>query len=114
MAMATSVRAMRPNEEGLIPAAGYIRVSTDKQSERFSPEVQRAAIQAFAQQHGYDLVTVEQDVQRGRVVERAGYQRLLTGVRQGTTHAVLVFMFDRWGRKGAEWIERAHELERAG
>lgn len=99
-------------EDGLIPAAAYIRVSSDHQAENYSPEVQRAGIARAAAQQGYALALVEQDVEKGRVVSRKGYQAILDAVAGGTIHAVLVYKFDRWGRDGSEWIKRAAWLER--
>ncbi len=97
-----------------VAAAGYVRVSTAKQEDGYSPEIQREAIRAFAAQRGYTLVLEESDVKKGRVVTREGYQRILDGVRAGIVHTVIVYMFDRWGRDGGEWVVRARELERAG
>ncbi len=38
--MATSVHAARSSVTGLVPAAGYVRVSTGKQAKKLSPEAQ--------------------------------------------------------------------------
>src|ERR1700688_1391458 len=46
----------------------------------------------------------EEDHERGSKVSRTGYQRIIEAVRQGTIHVVLVYMFDRWGRDGVEWL----------
>jgi DNA invertase Pin-like site-specific DNA recombinase len=80
----------------------------------YSPDVQRDAIKRLAMQEGFLLSMVEQDVQKGRVITRTGYQRIIEAVGDGTIHAVLVFMFDRWGRNGAEWLTRAAEFDRLG
>jgi DNA invertase Pin-like site-specific DNA recombinase len=100
--------------QSTLEAAGYIRVSLQRQAEGHSPDVQREAIKRLAAQEGYALTMVEEDHERGSKVTRVGYQRVIESVRQGTTHAVIVFMFDRWGRDGAEWLMRAREFERLG
>jgi site-specific DNA recombinase len=110
--MDEAVRKLRPDQA--LEAAGYIRVSLKRQAEGHSPEVQRQAIERLAKQEGYVLALVEEDHERGSKVTRAGYQRIIESVRAGTTHAVIVFMFDRWGRDGAEWLTRAREFERLG
>ena len=97
----------------LRPAAGYVRVSSNPQDKGFSPEIQHKAIEAWAIAHGFDLRMMERDVQSGSVISRGGYQRVLQAVRAGTIQAVIVYMFDRWGRDGIEWVERAQELQRA-
>src|SRR2546423_1915480 len=97
-----------------LEAAGYIRVSLERQAEGYSPDVQRDAIKRLAAEQGYALTLIEEDHERGSKVSRQGYQRIIEAVRQGTIHAVLVFMFDRWGRDGAEWLTRAREFERLG
>ncbi len=110
--MATSPARIHPHRQ--LEAAGYIRVSLQRQAEGHSPEVQREAIKKLAAQEGYALTMIEEDHERGSTVTRVGYQRIIEAVRQGTIHAVLVFLFDRWGRDGAEWLLRAREFDRLG
>jgi DNA invertase Pin-like site-specific DNA recombinase len=110
--MYEAVRKLRPDRA--VEAAGYVRVSLERQAEGYSPEVQREAIKRLAAQEGYALTMVEEDHERGSKITRAGYQRIIESVRAGTTHAVIVFMFDRWGRDGTEWLARAREFERLG
>ncbi len=106
----SAVARLRPDQA--LEAAGYIRVSLERQAEGYSPDVQRDAIRKLAAEQGYALTMIEEDHERGSNVSRAGYQRIIEAVRAGTIHAVIVFMFDRWGRDGAEWITRAREFER--
>jgi len=106
----SAVARLRP--EQALEAAGYIRVSLERQAEGYSPDVQRDAIRKLAAEQGYALTMIEEDHERGSNVSRIGYQRIIEAVRAGTIHAVIVFMFDRWGRDGAEWITRAREFER--
>src|SRR6516225_10240386 len=112
--MHTTAAAARDLAQYPKRATGYIRVSSAAQKQGYSPEVQRDRIIAFAGSDGFDLVTIEEDVQRGRVVTREGYQRILDAANRGKIDAVIVQFFDRWGRNGAEWIARAAELERLG
>src|SRR5919202_6950524 len=111
--MATAaITRLQPDQA--LEAAGYIRVSRKMQAEGHSPDVQREAIKRLARQEGSALTLIKEDHERGSKVTRAGFQDIITAVRDGTIHAVLVFMFDRWGRDGAEWLARAREFEHLG
>lgn len=112
--VSAAVRQLRPDQA--VMAAAYIRVSREVQAEGHSPDVQRAAIKKLAKQEGYILTDdmIEEDHARGSKVTRTGYQRIIEAVRAGTVHVVLCYMFDRWGRDGAEWLARAREFERLG
>lgn len=110
--MHEAVRRLRPDRA--VEAAGYIRVSLERQADGQSPDVQRESIKRLAAQEGYALTMVEEDHERGSKVTRVGYQKIIEAVRAGTIHTVLVFMFDRWGRDGTEWLARAREFERLG
>src|SRR5918911_5441713 len=95
-------------------AAGYIRVSRKVQAEGHSPDIQREAIKRLARQEGYILSDdmIKEDHERGSKVTRKGYQQIIEAVRDGQIQAVIVYMFDRWGRDGAEWLTRAREFDR--
>src|SRR5258708_39123514 len=57
-------------------AALYRRVSTERQAERVSPEIQLSESEAYAQGHGYVVVAAYSDIEkyrvRGRLVEPSG------------------------------------------
>lgn len=108
------MEAERTQREGVVRAAGYVRVSRALQAEGHSPDVQRAAISALAAREGYQLVAMEEDAERGHRVTRRGYQAILALVRAGAAQAVLVYYGHRWGRDGVEWLTRARELDRLG
>ena len=95
-------------------AAGYIRVSTLKQSDGYSPELQEEAIRSYAAEHGLDVAQMESDFESGHKLTRHGYQRLLASVRSGTIGAVIVHQLDRLGRDGGELIVRCREMENLG
>jgi hypothetical protein len=67
-------------------------------------------------QEGYILPDelIYEDHERGSKVTRKGYQAIIEAVRAFRVGAVLVYMFDRWGRDGAAWLARAREFERLG
>src|SRR5918911_539256 len=106
----------RLQPERALEAAGYIRVSRKVQAGDHSPDIQREAIKRLARQEGYILTDemIKEDHERGSKVTRKGYQQIIEAVRDGQIQAILVYMFDRWGRDGAEWLTRAREFDRLG
>jgi len=86
---------MRP-----VPAAQYVRMSTELQ--QYSLENQKAAIQEYAEQHGFIVVKTYVDAGRTGVVlkHRDGLSNLLRDVLSGNAgySAILVYDISRWGR----------------
>lgn len=84
----------------MIPAAQYIRMSTEHQ--RFSPDNQRAANMAYAAEHGYEIVATYQDSGKSGLTlkKRPELKRLLADVLGGAMpyKAILVLDVSRWGR----------------
>jgi len=84
----------------LIPAAQYLRMSTEHQ--QYSLENQSTAIQKYAESHGFEVVRTYSDAARSGVVlrYRAGLQQLFQDVVSGTSayRAILVYDVSRWGR----------------
>lgn len=86
--------------EETVPAAAYVRMSTDNQN--YSTENQLNAIELYAEQRGFNIVKVFEDSGRSglRVDGRDGLQRLMKEVQSGSAefYAVLVYDVSRWGR----------------
>jgi len=84
----------------LIPAAQYLRVSTEHQ--QYSLENQSAAILSYAESHGFQVVRTYSDAaKRGLVLKhRKGLQQLLQDVVSGTSDYKVILVYDvsRWGR----------------
>lgn len=81
----------------LEPWIGYIRVSTWKE-EKISPEIQRAAIEAWAAQTGRRIVEWIEDLDvSGRHFKRK-IQRAITLVKQRTGLGIAVWKYSRFGR----------------
>ena len=82
------------------PAAQYIRMSTEHQ--RYSPLTQAAAIQAYAEKHGFQIVSTYKDHGKSGVTlkGRDGLKQLLTDVlgKSAEFKAILVLDVSRWGR----------------
>jgi DNA invertase Pin-like site-specific DNA recombinase len=84
----------------LIPAAQYLRMSTDHQ--QYSLQSQATAIQRYAEVHGFTLVQTYEDAGRSglSLKRRNGLARLLHDVVSGGQqyNAILVYDVSRWGR----------------
>lgn len=87
-------------ERPLVPAAQYLRMSTEHQ--RYSMENQAAAIGVYALTRGFEVVRTYQDAARSGLTlkGRSGLQSLLADVVGGTAdfNAILVLDVSRWGR----------------
>lgn len=83
----------------LVPAAQYLRMSTDHQ--QYSLDNQADAIALYAVKHRFTIVKTYSDAAKSglRLGNRGGLKQLLTDVVEGATfRAVLVFDVSRWGR----------------
>ncbi len=96
-------------------AAGYLRESTRKQGEA-TLEVQRAKIEQEAHRRGLEIPEElwATDVERGRVVTRQGYQRVLEWAREGRIGNVIVFTLSRLGRSAPERLRMTEEMHALG
>ena len=93
-------RAAMTNANSLVPAAQYLRMSTEHQ--QYSLENQSSAIQKYAESHGFEVALTYSDAAKRGVVlkNRAGLRQLLQDVMAGTApyKAILVYDVSRWGR----------------
>lgn len=87
-------------EQGAMPVAQYVRMSTEHQ--RYSTENQGIAIQEYADSHGMRIVHTYADAGKSglNIRGRAGLQQLLKDVQQPNPEfqAILVYDVSRWGR----------------
>ena len=83
-----------------IPAAQYVRMSTEDQ--QFSIANQEEAIDGYAKDHGYLVVSTYTDAGKSGVAikTRTGLRQLLREVMSGQAQfkAILVYDVSRWGR----------------
>ncbi|HSZ02774.1 MAG TPA: recombinase family protein [Terriglobales bacterium] len=83
-----------------IPAAQYVRMSDDGQ--QYSIDNQKAAIQEYANRHGFVIVRTYADAGKSGVVlnRREALRKLLEDVDLGNTDykAILIYDVSRWGR----------------
>ena len=75
----------RPGTNGHLPVGGraaiYIRVSSHKQEDGVSLEVQLEACRRYCEKAGLDVVAEFKDVESGLHVDRAQYQQALALAR---------------------------------
>lgn len=83
-----------------IPAAMYIRMSTEHQ--KYSPENQAAAIREYAERNDYEIIKTYTDGGKSglNIAGRAALQQMLKDVQshQAEYKAILVLDVTRWGR----------------
>jgi DNA invertase Pin-like site-specific DNA recombinase len=84
----------------LVPAAQYLRMSTDNQ--QYSLQNQAYAIAQYAVERRFEVVTTYSDAAKSglRLQNRSGLKQLLKDVVEGQVRfrAVLVYDVSRWGR----------------
>ncbi|RKE86267.1 recombinase family protein [Rhizobium sp. AG855] len=89
-----------PTSRPTIPAATYVRMSTEHQ--KYSTDNQIAAIKQYAARHGFKIVRDYADEGKSglRLVGRDALQQLLSDVSEGRAEfdAILVYDVSRWGR----------------
>lgn len=83
----------------LIPAGGYIRMSTDQQAD--SPERQRSEVERLAEREGYEIVEWYEDhgMTGTESAKRGDFQRLLVDAKAGKFKAVLTYEQSRLSRE---------------
>ena len=78
---------------------GYIRVSTEKQSnDGYSLDAQSAKIQALAMLKGYELLEIISDDESAKNLKRPGVQRVIQMVTDAAVDAVIIMKLDRFTR----------------
>ncbi len=99
------------------PAAIYARVSSDRQKEQHTIASQTAALQAYAQAHGYTVPpewVFQDEGYSGALLVRPGLEALRDLAAAGQIRAVLVYAPDRLSRKYAYQVLLAEEFQRCG
>ena len=93
----------RPGQQRInvpVPAAQYVRMSDEQQ--QYSLENQKAAIQEYADVHGFEIVKTYADAGKSGVAatRRSALRELLKDVDTGDAKykAILVYDVSRWGR----------------
>jgi len=88
----------------------YARVSTQEQQ---TLTLQRDAMVAYAQQRGWSIVLMVEEISSGASA-RLQRQELLRAARRQTINAIVVWRLDRWGRSVADLVGTLAELQALG
>ena len=101
------------------PAFAYVRVSSrgQAQNDKQGLPVQRRVIQAYAQQHGFDIVQVFEEVVTGTVddpLKRRAFTAMLTALVKTKIAHVLVYSLDRIARDLRVYTTLEYQLQKQG
>ena len=77
------------------PAAAYVRVSSEEQTEGWSLDGQEQQIRDYAERNGYGIVQVYQDETSGSKEKRPGLDRMLMDAHAGQFSAVIIIHTSR-------------------
>jgi DNA invertase Pin-like site-specific DNA recombinase len=101
-----------------IEALIYTRVSSDRQADGASLDVQLGEARAYAARQNFVLGREFTDIMSGKRDDRPQYQAMLEEVRRlsgdGRRVAVVVWRLDRLGRRLLERVQRRSELRSLG
>ena len=82
---------------------GYVRVSTDKQSEKgVSTRAQEQKIRQYCQLYDLQLVDVVEDVFSAKTIDRPGFNEMLKRLRNGEADGFIFWRLDRVTRSVAD------------
>jgi site-specific DNA recombinase len=88
--------------------AGYIRVSTNKEGQKESPENQKRLILNFLEENQYDLYDFYTDVETGTTDNREGLKKLIRDAENKQFDIIVAKELSRLGRN----VELLYQLKR--
>ena len=103
--------------EGSVPAACYIRVSTEDQTE-YSPDAQRKALESYARQHGMTIdpahVYIDAGISGRKAVTRPAFMEMIGAAKRKPApfSVILVHKLDRFARNREDSIVYKSMLRR--
>src|SRR6266545_1969502 len=95
-------------------AAIYTRVSTDRQQDGASLEVQLEQCRQYCEGHGLSVVAEFQDVLSGLNPDRPKYRQAIDLAMSKQVDKLIVWRLDRLGRDLAEYATQLRDLKRKG
>lgn len=102
------------SDENVEKAFIYCRVSSEVQGEGYSLQTQLEACKAYAEQRGYVITQVLEDMHTGTVLDRPSIKQLLERLRRREGTVVLVYDLDRLTRDPDHLAILEQEIEDAG
>jgi site-specific DNA recombinase len=106
-------RAMKSNKPETNRVAIYIRVSTERDSQKNSLENQESYLTHIAMSNGWEVHNVYKDdgVSGARIINRSGLQSLMADARKKKFSTVIAKSVSRLGRNTIECLKTAFEIE---
>jgi len=97
-------------------AVGYVRVSSKEQVEGTSPETQKAAIEKYADDNGWNLNHIYSDlgISGAEMEKREGLLQLLADATNGKFEIMICDVIDRFGRDARDILNNRHHLATCG
>jgi site-specific DNA recombinase len=95
-------------------AAIYTRVSTDKQQDGASLDVQLDACRNYCESNGLIVVAEFRDVLSGLKTDRPQYRQAVDLARSKSVDKLVVWRLDRLGRDSGEYITQLRDLRKLG
>ncbi|MGW8038361.1 cassette chromosome recombinase CcrB [Staphylococcus xylosus] len=92
---------------------GYIRVSTEMQTDGYSPKSQINQIKEYCQFHGYEVIDIYADEGiSGKSMNRPGLQRMIKDAKEGKLDCVMVYKTNRLARNTSDLLTIVENLHR--
>src|SRR5689334_19297302 len=92
----------------------YVRVSSEEQADNYSIESQIAACRKYAEEQGFSVVTVLQDVMSGAKLDRPGLTKVRELIQNKHADVLIVYCSDRLTRSLAHSLLLRDEFKAAG
>ena len=105
------------NETKLVKVAGYIRISTDEERQRYSLSTQEDAIRKYVRscrRQGYRLFRIYPDQKSAASLDRPALQNLLEDAERGLFDVILVVKLDRLCRSLADQLYLTEQFRKWG
>lgn len=84
---------------------GYIRVSTNKQDKSASPEAQKEAILAYANQNGFEIVQWFREAKTAAKRGRPLFTTIIKSLKRGEANGLIIHKLDRSARNAEDWLQ---------
>ena len=115
--MITLRRIERMKEQKIIKVAGYIRISTDEEHQKYSLSAQEERIKEytnFCKKEGYRLLKIYSDQKSAASLDRPGLQSLLEDAEKRLFDVVLIVKMDRLWRNLADQLYLIEQFQKLG
>lgn len=99
------------NQKPMKNVYGYIRVSTSKQGEGVSLEVQKGAIERYAEQYGLNICKWFEERETAAKQGRPVFASMMKLLKQGRATGVIIHKIDRSARNLKDWADLGNLID---